>query len=176
MKLSFLFVLVAFGAQALAVDNIPSKTTYSKAYGETKNPVTVDPAKDLPRYPAVEPQDAVATWKIKKGFRLELEAHEPQVRSPISRRAGPGRPTQARSTSRGSRSRVLTRPGYARSIRATASHPSAVLGTETAGAASRHPPSVTPDRYRRSKRSASMTFTQAATKSSTNCCSAPSSA
>jgi putative membrane-bound dehydrogenase-like protein len=81
-------VLIAsafFGsAFAGAADALPSKSTYSKAYGETKGVVTVDPAKDLPRYPAVEPKDAVATWKVKPGFRLKLAAHEPQVRSPIA--------------------------------------------------------------------------------------------
>jgi putative membrane-bound dehydrogenase-like protein len=67
-----------------AADALQSKSTYSKAYGATKGAVTVDPAKDLPRYPAVEPKDAVATWKVKPGFRLKLAAHEPQVRSPIA--------------------------------------------------------------------------------------------
>ena len=65
-------------------DDLKSKTTYAKAYGETKNPVAVDPAKDLPRYPAVEPRDAIGTWQVKKGFKLQLAAHEPQVRSPIA--------------------------------------------------------------------------------------------
>lgn len=67
-----------------AADKLESRTTYAKAYGETKNAVTVDPAKELPRYPAVEPKDAVATWQVKKGFKLELAAHEPQVRDPIA--------------------------------------------------------------------------------------------
>ena len=71
-------------ACANAADALQSKSTYSKAYGETKVAVTVDPAKDLPRYPAVEPKDAVATWKVKPGFRLKLAAHEPQVRSPVA--------------------------------------------------------------------------------------------
>lgn len=65
-------------------DGIQTKTTYAKAYGETKNAVTVDPSKDLPRYPAVEPKEAPATWQVKKGFKLELAANEPQVRSPIA--------------------------------------------------------------------------------------------
>ena len=69
-------------AFAGAADALQSKSTYSKAYGATKGEVAVDPAKDLPRYPAVEPKDAVATWKVKPGFRLKLAAHEPQVRSP----------------------------------------------------------------------------------------------
>lgn len=68
----------------MAADALKSKTTYAKAYGETKNAVTVDPAKDLPRYPAVEPKDAISTWQVKKGFHLELAANEPQVRSPIA--------------------------------------------------------------------------------------------
>jgi putative membrane-bound dehydrogenase-like protein len=46
--------------------------------------VNVDPAKDLPRYPAVPPKDAVATWQVKPGFHLELAAHEPSVRDPIA--------------------------------------------------------------------------------------------
>ena len=77
---------LAAGAAALAAaaDAIPSNNTYSRAYGPTMNPVSVDPAKDQPRYPAVEPRDAVATWKVKPGYKLELAAHEPQVRDPIS--------------------------------------------------------------------------------------------
>lgn len=36
------------------------------------------------RYPAVEPKDALATWQVKPGFKLQLAAHEPQVRDPIA--------------------------------------------------------------------------------------------
>ena len=78
----FIAALVALSTHA--ADNLKSKTTYAKAYGETKNAVAVDPAKDLPRYPAIEPKDAIATWQVKKGFHLELAANEPQVRSPIA--------------------------------------------------------------------------------------------
>jgi putative membrane-bound dehydrogenase-like protein len=42
------------------------------------------PAKDLPRYPAVAPKDAVATWKVKPGFKVEFVTHEPQIRDPIA--------------------------------------------------------------------------------------------
>lgn len=77
-------ILFALGLPLSAQDGIKTKTTYAKAYGETKNPVEVDPAKDLPRYPAVEPKDAIATWQVKKGFKLQLAAHEPQVRDPIA--------------------------------------------------------------------------------------------
>jgi putative membrane-bound dehydrogenase-like protein len=78
----FIAALVALSTHA--ADNLKSKTTYAKAYGETKNAVAVDPAKDLPRYPAIEAKDAIATWQVKKGFHLELAANEPQVRSPIA--------------------------------------------------------------------------------------------
>lgn len=80
-----LLLLFAFSSNLFAqADGIKSKTTYAKAYGETKNPVAVDPVKDLPRYPAVEPKDAIATWQVKKGFKLQLAANEPQVRDPIA--------------------------------------------------------------------------------------------
>jgi putative membrane-bound dehydrogenase-like protein len=77
-------LLFALCPSLFAQDKIVTKTTYAKAYGETKNPVAVDPGKDLPRYPAVEPKDAIGTWQVKKGFKLQLAAHEPQVRSPIA--------------------------------------------------------------------------------------------
>jgi putative membrane-bound dehydrogenase-like protein len=80
-----LLLCAAFNApETYGAEPLNSKTTYSKAYGETKNAVAVDAAKDLPRYPAVEPRDAIATWKVKPGFKLELAAHEPQVRDPIA--------------------------------------------------------------------------------------------
>ncbi|MBB5030680.1 PVC-type heme-binding CxxCH protein [Prosthecobacter vanneervenii] len=80
-----LTLLLAFSSSLFAqADGIKTKTTYAKAYGETKNAVAVDPAKDLPRYPAVEPKDAIGTWQVKKGFKLQLAANEPQVRSPIA--------------------------------------------------------------------------------------------
>jgi putative membrane-bound dehydrogenase-like protein len=41
-------------------------------------------AQDLPRIPAVEPKDAIATLKIRPGFRAEFAAHEPQVVSPVA--------------------------------------------------------------------------------------------
>ncbi len=85
------FLLAAFattvGAASLALaadKNLKHQNSYAQAYGATKAVVTVDPGKDLPRYPAVEPQNAVGTWKVKPGFKLELAAHEPQVRDPIA--------------------------------------------------------------------------------------------
>jgi putative membrane-bound dehydrogenase-like protein len=73
-----------FSLAAFAADVPANRNTYSRAYGATKGAVTVDPAKDLPRYPAVEPRDAIATWKVKRGFKLELAAAEPLVRDPIA--------------------------------------------------------------------------------------------
>ncbi len=76
--------LLAVSVSAQPADGLVSKTTHAAAYGPTKNAVRVDPAKDLPRYPAVEPKDAVKTWQVKKGFKLEIAASEPQVRDPIA--------------------------------------------------------------------------------------------
>ncbi len=81
---SLLLALLSLCPPLSAQQKLESKTTYAKAYGATKGTVEVDPAKDLPRYPAVEPKDAIATWQVKKGFRIELAAHEPQVRDPIA--------------------------------------------------------------------------------------------
>lgn len=39
---------------------------------------------DLPRYPPVPADRAVATWKVKEGFAMQLAACEPQVRDPIA--------------------------------------------------------------------------------------------
>jgi putative membrane-bound dehydrogenase-like protein len=76
--------VTALVLSAAAEDKLVSKTTYSEAYGKTKNTVSLDPVKDLPHYPAVEPDSAVATWQVKPGFKLELAAHEPQVRDPVA--------------------------------------------------------------------------------------------
>ena len=43
----------------------------------------VDPS-EMPRFPAYEPEDALKTFKVKKGYHLELAAHEPLVRDPIT--------------------------------------------------------------------------------------------
>src|SRR3954470_7697158 len=84
MKSSLFVALAAFAGTALAADNLQFRNNYTQAYGETKTPVAIDPAKDLPRYPAVEPKDAIGTWKVKAGFKLQLAAAEPQVRDPIA--------------------------------------------------------------------------------------------
>lgn len=63
---------------------IEHRNSYQQAYGESKTTVAVDTARELPRYPAVEPRNAVATWRVKPGFRIELAASEPLVRDPIA--------------------------------------------------------------------------------------------
>ena len=39
---------------------------------------------DLPRFPAVEPKDALKTFQIKQGFHLEIAACEPNIASPVA--------------------------------------------------------------------------------------------
>lgn len=76
------FALLTVGLAAQ--ESLQHRNSYQQAYGESKASVAVDPSKDLPRYPAVEVKDAVATWKVKPGFKLELAANEPLVRDPIA--------------------------------------------------------------------------------------------
>ena len=61
-----------------------SNVTYSDAYGKKGEQPKLDAAKDLPRFPALSPADAVKSFKVKKGFRVELAAGEPLVNSPIA--------------------------------------------------------------------------------------------
>lgn len=85
MRPHLYIALVALASLAAgAADGIKTLTTYQKAYGESKGAPTIDASKELPRYPAVEPSAAVSTWKVKPGFKLQLAAHEPQVRDPIA--------------------------------------------------------------------------------------------
>ena len=39
---------------------------------------------DLPRFPALEPKDALKSFQIKKGFHLEIAACEPNIASPVA--------------------------------------------------------------------------------------------
>lgn len=83
--------LLLTGAALLALTILPAtaqpapktRVTYSEAYGKTGTPPEVT-AKDMPRFPAVEPARAVETFQVKKGFRLELVAAEPLVNSPVT--------------------------------------------------------------------------------------------
>ncbi len=80
----FLVFLLSFAAgSALAADGLTTRNPNATA-PSTRAAVGFDAAKELPRYPAVEPKDAVATWKVKPGFKLQFVAHEPQVRDPVA--------------------------------------------------------------------------------------------
>lgn len=61
-----------------------TRVSYTAAYGGTGSQPAVDPARDLPRVPPTSPEDAVSTFVVKPGFRLELAAAEPDVVSPIT--------------------------------------------------------------------------------------------
>ena len=77
---------------ALAVQNQPPRPVPPGAETRDRylNPretdislgLKVDP-KEVPDVPPVEPDRALETFRIKKGFRLELAAHEPMVIDPI---------------------------------------------------------------------------------------------
>jgi putative membrane-bound dehydrogenase-like protein len=84
MRVHSLLASLIFSSNLVAAEGLKSRTTYNEAYGKTRNAVSVDPEKELPRYPAMEPSAALETWKIKDGFRIEFTAHEPQVRDPIA--------------------------------------------------------------------------------------------
>jgi hypothetical protein len=45
---------------------------------------TLDPAHELPRVAPKDAAEALATWRVRPGLRLELAAHEPQAASPIA--------------------------------------------------------------------------------------------
>ena len=79
----FLFVALVISSVVFAADK-GAKKTKAPSGGAPKAAPAIDPAKDLPRYPAVEPAQAIGTWKVKPGFKLELAAHEPQVRDPVA--------------------------------------------------------------------------------------------
>lgn len=90
MKL-FLFaslsaVSCAFAANAhAAADGLTTRNPNATVSAANSRASTAfDPAKELPRYPAVAPKDAVATWKMKPGFKIEFVTHEPQIRDPIA--------------------------------------------------------------------------------------------
>ena len=82
--LTLLSSLLAATAPA-APDGLTTRNPNATApAAPTRAGAALDPAKELPRYPAVAPRDALATWKVKPGFKIEFVAHEPQVRDPIA--------------------------------------------------------------------------------------------
>jgi putative membrane-bound dehydrogenase-like protein len=84
-RLNLLIVAVVLGARIAGLAQPAPKTrvTYSEAYGKSGAQPELT-AKDLPRFPAVEPAKAAETFQVKKGFRLELAASEPLVNSPVT--------------------------------------------------------------------------------------------
>jgi putative membrane-bound dehydrogenase-like protein len=83
-------VLVAAVSLTATQPQTPSPTPRSETRDRYLNPretdlslgLEVDP-KDVPDIPPVEPDKVLETFRIKKGFRLELVAHEPMVVDPI---------------------------------------------------------------------------------------------
>ncbi len=53
------------------------------AFGQVAAP-EIDYSAELPRTPAVEPANALVTFKVQPGYRLELVASEPLVSSPVA--------------------------------------------------------------------------------------------
>src|SRR5207237_6984945 len=51
---------------------------------QTKNNPNTDYAAELPRIPPTEPMDALKTFKLAPGFKIELAATEPAIRSPVA--------------------------------------------------------------------------------------------
>ena len=72
------------GSLTFAAEVPSSRNPNAGAPSDPKVAAALDAARDLPRYPAVEPKNAVASWKVKPGFKLEFVTHEPQVRDPIA--------------------------------------------------------------------------------------------
>lgn len=68
---------------AFAADTLTTRNPNPSAPAATVG-TALDAAKELPRFLPVEPAAALATWKVKPGFKLQLAAHEPQIRDPIA--------------------------------------------------------------------------------------------
>ena len=87
MRLSLSFTLLAgLGVCVTSLIAQPApkaRASYSEVYGKNGAQPEVT-AKELPRFPAVEPAKALETFQVKKGFRLELVAAEPLVASPVT--------------------------------------------------------------------------------------------
>ena len=83
MKTLRLAALATLCATASAADTLTTRNPNPSAPA-TSVGTTFDAAKELPRFLPVEPAAALATWKVKPGFKLQLAAHEPQVRDPIA--------------------------------------------------------------------------------------------
>ncbi|MEO6750769.1 MAG: PVC-type heme-binding CxxCH protein [Opitutus sp.] len=77
-----LFAALSLVGLPLAADTLTTRNPNPSPPAASS--AAIDPVKDLPRFLPVEARDAVATWTVKPGFKLQLAAHEPQVRDPIA--------------------------------------------------------------------------------------------
>ena len=59
-------------------------TGHAEQGKQKKDLIDKDYAAELPRIPATEPKDAPATFKLAPGFKIELAASEPAIRSPVA--------------------------------------------------------------------------------------------
>ena len=82
--LALLLAINSFAAEPKTAPAPKAATSYSEVYGKKGEQPKLDGTKDLPRFPALAPADAVKSFKMKKGFRIELAAGEPLVNSPIA--------------------------------------------------------------------------------------------
>lgn len=76
LKMAGLFVLLTAAAITVAAAFAPPKSK--------KERLNKDFSAELPRVPAKEPADAVASFQVRPGFRMELVASEPLVRDPVA--------------------------------------------------------------------------------------------
>ncbi|MCX6863989.1 MAG: HEAT repeat domain-containing protein, partial [Verrucomicrobia bacterium] len=83
VAMSVAMVVAGTCCGAEAVPSPKTRVSYSEAYGKTDRATNVAAA-DLARFAPVPPDKALETFQIRKGFRLELAASEPQVVSPVS--------------------------------------------------------------------------------------------
>ena len=83
MKTLRLAAFSTLGLAAFAADTLTTRNPNPSAPAANVG-TAFDAAKELPRFLPIEPAAALATWKVKPGFKLQLAAHEPQVRDPIA--------------------------------------------------------------------------------------------
>ncbi|MBC7365576.1 MAG: dehydrogenase, partial [Undibacterium sp.] len=83
MKFLSFAALATLASASFAADTLTTRNPNPSAPAASAG-AGFDAAKELPRFLPVGAEDAVATWKVKPGFKLQLAAHEPQVRDPIA--------------------------------------------------------------------------------------------
>jgi putative membrane-bound dehydrogenase-like protein len=83
---TFLFAAVALTVAQSQQPSSPSTDTRDRYLNPRETDISLalklDPD-DIPDIPPVEPEHALETFRIKKGFRIELVAHEPFVVDPV---------------------------------------------------------------------------------------------